>query len=155
VGQHTPGSESEPVDPDLPSVQGEPPGHPLVEPVILFAVAVGGVVGSLARYEAGSIWPTAPGTFPWTTFWINVVGSALIGAVVVLAADVFHSRLARPFFGTGILGGFTTFSAYAVDSERLFRSGHQAAAWANLALSLLGALTAVTAATWLTRRVVL
>ena len=53
----------------------------------------------------------------WATFWTNVVGCAVIGVFMVVITDVWAAhRLVRPFFGTGVLGGFTTYSAFAVQS---------------------------------------
>ncbi|MFD6555829.1 fluoride efflux transporter FluC, partial [Streptomyces sp. NPDC058398] len=83
------------------------------------------------------LWPTPDGAFPWTTFTVNVVGCAVIGAFTVLITDVraVH-RLARPFFGTGVLGGFTTFSTYAVDIRRLVGTGHPGTGLGYLAATL-------------------
>jgi CrcB protein len=144
-------SNVEPVDPDVEV-------HPGVLTRgwdALAAVTVGGIAGSLARYEAGVRWHTKPGAFPWTTFWINVVGCAGIGVVLVLVSEVWpRRRLVQPLLATGFLGGFTTFSAYAVDSQRLFRTGHAGTAWANLFVTLGSALVAVTVSTVVTRRLV-
>ena len=63
-----------------------------------------------------------PGSFPWTTLLVNGVGCAVIGVFMVVITDVWAAhRLVRPFFGTGVLGGFTTFSTYAVDIQKLWR----------------------------------
>lgn len=114
---------------------------------VLAVVAVGGGLGAAARYAAALGWPTPTGAFPWTTFWVNAAGCAVIGLfmVVVTEALTVH-RLVRPFFGTGVLGGFTTFSTYAVDLQHLFDTGHARTALAYLAATPLAALTAV----WLT-----
>jgi CrcB protein len=150
-----PGREREPVDPDVEPRLGDLSDGFFGEPAVLVAVALGGVLGSVARYEAGLMWPTRGGDFPWTVLGINVVGCALIGIVIVLATEVYvHRRLARPFLATGVLGGFTTFSAYAVDIERLLRTGHEAVAWSYLALTLVAALVSVTVTTKLTRGLV-
>ncbi|MFC8127348.1 fluoride efflux transporter CrcB [Streptomyces sp. NPDC057302] len=123
---------------------------------VVAVVAVGGAIGASARYGASLIWPTAPGTFPATTLLVNVVGCALMGVLMVLLTEVRTSshRLLRPFFGTGVLGGFTTFSTYAVDIERLVEAGHAGTGLAYLGLTLLAALAAVWSAAWATRRVV-
>lgn len=87
-------------------------------------VALGGAIGASARYGASLLWPVETGGFPWTTFWVNVVGCAVIGVFMVVITDVWAAhRLVRPFFGTGVLGGFTTFSTYAVDIQRLLDGG--------------------------------
>lgn len=145
----------EPVDPDVdlhvPRQRAELRPHPA--PVIA-AVAAGGAIGASARYGAGLLWPTASGAFPWTTLVVNVVGCAVIGAFMVLISEVWTvHRLMRPFFGTGVLGGFTTFSTYATDIRRLIDGGHPRIALAYLALTLVTALAAVWAATAGTRLV--
>ncbi|MFE9674143.1 fluoride efflux transporter CrcB [Streptomyces sp. NPDC006259] len=120
------------------------------------AVAVGGGLGAAARYGASLRWPSAADGFPWTTFCVNVVGSAVIGVFLVLITEALTvHRLVRPFFGTGVLGGFTTFSTYAVDLQRLFDTGHPGTALAYLAATPLAALTAVWLAATATRRVLI
>ncbi|MDN3024177.1 fluoride efflux transporter CrcB [Streptomyces sp. S.PB5] len=120
---------------------------------VVAVVALGGALGATARYALSLWWPLQPGTFPWATFWTNVVGCAVIGVFMVLITDVWAAhRLVRPFFGTGVLGGFTTFSTYAVDIRRLVDSGHPGTGLAYLAATLLAALTAVWLAATATRR---
>ncbi|MFI5744733.1 fluoride efflux transporter CrcB [Streptomyces sp. NPDC051644] len=121
---------------------------------VVAVVALGGALGASARYGATLIWPTAPGGFPWTTLIVNVVGCAVIGVFMVVISDAWAAhRLVRPFFGTGVLGGFTTFSTYAVDIERLVDGGRARTGLAYLGLTLLAALAAVWSAVWATRRV--
>ncbi|MEU6678470.1 fluoride efflux transporter CrcB [Streptomyces sp. NPDC046925] len=122
---------------------------------VVAVVAVGGAIGASARYGASLLWPTAPGAFPTTTLLVNVVGCAVMGAFMVILTEVMRTphRLLRPFFGTGVLGGFTTFSTYAMDIERLVKDGHARTGLAYLGLTLLAALAAVWSAAWLTRRV--
>ncbi|MFF1695615.1 fluoride efflux transporter CrcB [Streptomyces sp. NPDC058257] len=118
-------------------------------------VAVGGAIGASARYGASLIWPTAPAAFPTATLLVNVVGCAVMGVFMVILTEMrTPHRLLRPFFGTGVLGGFTTFSTYAVDIERLVERGHARTGLAYLGLTLLSALVAVWSASWATRRVV-
>ncbi len=139
---------------DTPPVRTPSPGRsaaPGQWPVVC-AVSLGGGAGAAARYGAGLLWPTAQGAFPWTTLLINTVGCALIGVLLVVIADLAAPhRLLRPFLGTGVLGGFTTFSTYAVDIRRLVDDGRTATALAYLAGTLLAALAAVWAAANLTR----
>ncbi|MEE1813287.1 MULTISPECIES: fluoride efflux transporter CrcB [Streptomyces] len=121
---------------------------------VVAVVALGGALGACARYGATLIWPTAPGGFPWTTLIVNVVGCAVIGVFMVVISEVWTAhRLVRPFFGTGVLGGFTTFSTYAVDIERLVDAGRARTGLAYLGLTLCAALAAVWSAVWATRRV--
>ncbi|MBT3167788.1 fluoride efflux transporter CrcB [Streptomyces sp. Vc74B-19] len=120
---------------------------------VVGAVAVGGGVGAAARYAATLWWPMPGNSFPWTILWVNVLGCAVIGAFMVIAAEARTAhRLLRPFFGTGVLGGFTTFSTYAVDIRGLFEAGRHGAAFLYLAVTPAVALTAVWAATAVTRR---
>ncbi|MER7398212.1 fluoride efflux transporter CrcB, partial [Streptomyces sp. NPDC000151] len=119
------------------------------------AVALGGGVGAAARYGAALLWPTPAGAFPWTTLAVNVLGCAVIGVFMVVISEARSAhRLLRPFFGTGVLGGFTTFSTYAVDIQRLVAHGAAATGLAYLALTLLAALVAVSTAAAGTRRVI-
>jgi CrcB protein len=101
------------------------------------------------------VWPVAAGSFPWTTLWVNAAGCAVIGVFMVLITDVWAAhRLVRPFFGTGALGGFTTFSTYAVDIQKLVSGGHPRTGLAYLAATPCAALTAVWLAATVTRRLV-
>lgn len=121
---------------------------------VVAAVSVGGALGASARYGASLLWPTHTGGFPWTTFWVNVVGCFVIGAFMVVITEAWAAhRLVRPFFGTGVLGGFTTFSTYAVDIQRLVDTGHPRTALAYLAATLVAALAAVWLAVTAARRV--
>ncbi|MFJ9736875.1 fluoride efflux transporter CrcB [Streptomyces sp. NPDC101166] len=121
---------------------------------VVAVVALGGALGATARYAALLHWPAPPGGFPWATLWTNVVGCAVIGVfmVVVTEARAAH-RLVRPFFGTGVLGGFTTFSTYAVDIQKLVDSGRPGTGLTYLAATLLAALSAVWLASAAARRV--
>ncbi|MEU4444599.1 CrcB family protein [Actinosynnema sp. NPDC050801] len=109
---------------------------------VLTAVALGGGIGGVARYGLAAV---VHG--PWGTLLINVVGCALIGVLMVLVPRLHP--LARPFLGIGVLGGFTTFSGYALDAVRL----GGLAAFAYLLATLLLALGATFAAMAVTRRV--
>ncbi|MER6438592.1 fluoride efflux transporter CrcB [Streptomyces sp. NPDC001185] len=120
---------------------------------VVAMVALGGAIGASARYGASLLWPVETGGFPWTTFWVNVVGCAVIGVFMVVITDVWAAhRLVRPFFGTGVLGGFTTFSTYAVDIQRLLDGGRPATGFAYLVATLCAALAAVWLAVTVTRR---
>ncbi|MEU4492954.1 CrcB family protein [Streptomyces sp. NPDC023998] len=147
---------NEPVDPDIDlhiPAQRKELGHG--QGGIVAAVALGGGIGAGARYGASLLWPTAAGAFPWTTLLVNAIGCAIIGIFMVVITDVWAAhRLVRPFFGTGVLGGFTTFSTYAVDIQHLV-DGHDArTGLAYLALTLLVAVASVWTTANLTRRVI-
>nr|WP_203590633.1 fluoride efflux transporter CrcB [Streptomyces sp. SID13031] len=118
-------------------------------------IAAGGAIGASARYLIGLGWPTPAGSLPWATMVINVSGCALIGVLMVLVADVWAGqRLLRPFVGTGILGGFTTFSTYAVDLQQLIADRHPVTALTYLFATVIGAIAAVCAGTQVTRALV-
>jgi fluoride exporter len=122
---------------------------------VLGVIAIGGAIGASARYGVGLAWPAGAGSWPWATMVINVVGCALIGVLMVLVSEVWvGQRLLRPFVGTGILGGFTTFSTYAVDLQRLLADGHPVTALGYLFATLAGAIAAVFAGTHVTRALV-
>jgi CrcB protein len=120
----------------------------------VLAVAVGGVLGSLARWAVGLALPTPTGAFPWATFGINVLGSLLMGVLVVVVTEVRDAHpLVRPFLGVGVLGGFTTFSTFATDAQSLLAGGHRGAALAYLLGTVVGAVGACAVAVAVTRRV--
>ena len=96
-------------------------------------VAAGGAIGAVARYGAALLWPTGNGTFPWTTLTVNAVGCALMGVLMVVITEIRPAhRLVRPFLGTGILGGFTTFSTFGLDTFLLARNQATGYAFANV-----------------------
>lgn len=129
--------------------------HRRGEGSVVAAIAAGGALGAGARYAVGQAWPSPVGAFPSSTFVINVLGCGLIGTLMVLVTDVWlRQRLLRPFLGTGVLGGFTTFSTYAVDIERLATGGRVGVALFYLVATLMTALGAVWVAATLTRRLV-
>ncbi|SIR71781.1 fluoride efflux transporter FluC [Micromonospora avicenniae] len=133
------------VDPDVdlrvPRDRRELARHPAA---VVGAVAVGGVLGSLARAGLQAAFPHGPGTFAWATFGINLTGCLLIGALMaVLRAVGGGSALARPFLGVGVLGGFTTFSTYVVDVHQALVAGAPGVALGYLVSTVVGALLAV------------
>ncbi|MGW2678341.1 fluoride efflux transporter FluC [Streptomyces sp. NPDC001436] len=145
-----PGAEA--IDPDVdlhvPDQRAEPQGR------VLTAVAAGGALGAAARYAVALLWPAGPAGFPWATLWTNVAGCALIGVLMALISEGGRRAphpLLRPFAGTGVLGGFTTFSTYALDFSRLLDADRAGLALAYAGLTVAGALGAVWAAASLTR----
>jgi CrcB protein len=144
-----------PVDPDVdlgvPAQRLELRHH---QPLVLAAIAVGGVLGAEARYGLARAVPHGPGSWPWSTLAVNVVGSLLIGILMsVLAGRAVTWELARPFLGTGVLGGFTTFSTYAVDLRTLAVHGEPGLALTYAAGTVVACLLAVTAGAGVTRAV--
>ena len=117
----------------------------------LAQVALGGAAGSAARYLTGlgALRLIGPG-FPWGTLIVNVAGSFLMGALVVLLAHLSANRLA-PLLMTGFLGGFTTFSAFSLDAVTIWERGQAATAAAYLAASVILSLAALVAGLQLAR----
>ena len=130
----------EPVDPDLDPAQL----------VVVLVVSLGGGAGAVARLAAHRVAPEV-----WVTLGVNLVGCALIGVLVVLTTEVWRAHpLIRPFLGTGVLGGFTTFSTYTLDAHGLWVAGDRVAAAGYLVGTLLGCVAATAAAVALARALV-
>lgn len=111
---------------------------------VLLVVAAGGALGSLARWGAGLAVPHSVRGFPWSTFGVNVVGCLLIGALMWFEEERWApSRYRRSFLRTGILGGFTTFSAYGLDTRVLLGAGAAPVAAVYVVASLACCLLAV------------
>nr|WP_192883679.1 CrcB family protein [Streptomyces xinghaiensis] len=124
---------------------------------ILAVVSAGGALGACARYGLTLAWPAPRDAAPWAVLVANASGSALIGVLMTLVSErpgVSPHPLLRPFLGTGVLGGFTTFSTYAADVPELLVRGETVAALAYAGGTLAAALTAVGAAAVLTRKAV-
>lgn len=87
------------------------------------AVAVGGAIGTTGRYGALRAWPVTPGTFPATVLVVNLVASVALGVLLALLDDrrgsIPNRPVARAFLVAGVVGGFGTLSAVAVDLARL------------------------------------
>lgn len=106
-------------------------------------VGMGGALGSLARYGAYRMWPQSPGGFPVPTFTVNLLGSFAIGLLYMyVAARGASADNARLFWMTGVLGGFTTYSAFALESALL---GFSMAGVAYVAATVVGCLLAAVA----------
>ena len=142
-----------PADPDLPPAPA--PLHR--QPGVLLAVALGGAVGAPLRHGLGLLVPAAASGFPRGTLLVNLVGCLLLGALVeALAlrarAGTFTARYARPFAGSGLLGAFTTYSTFAVETDRLLALGRAGVALAYVLVSLVGGLLAAAAGVAVARR---
>jgi len=101
-----------------------PPHH---EPRLIALVALGGAIGTTARWALTSAVGTTSSGWPTATLIENVVGSFLLGALLEAllrrGAESSRGRLVRLGVGTGVLGGFTTFSSLAIEMERLLAAG--------------------------------
>ena len=83
---------------------------------VVAVVAAGGALGALARYLTGEAIARPASAFPVATLLINTSGCVLIGVLMVVVERALRGQVyVRPFLGVGVLGGFTTFSTYAVD----------------------------------------
>ena len=118
------------------------------------AAAAGGVLGALARWSVGEALPADPGGWPWATLLVNLSGCLLLG---LLVAALFprhpDSPWLRPFLGTGVLGGYTTFSTFAVDTVTLTDAGAVATAVGYVVASVVGGVLAAVAGVALGRAV--
>lgn len=139
-----------PVDPDAPRRQ-----RPLRDMPwdVLLVIAAGGAVGGAMRHGVGTLVPTGGAGFAWGTFIENVSGSLLLAILVVYLVEVWPpSRYARPFLGVGVLGGFTTFSAYTNEARDLLLDGQVPTALVYVAATVLGCLLATWTGLRLARR---
>lgn len=120
----------------------------------LLSVAAGGAIGALARYLTNTtvMRIVGPG-FPWGTVVANVAGSFLMGVLVVVLAHKGGMRFA-PFLMTGVLGGFTTFSAFSLDTMTLIERGASAQAGAYVLGSVVLSVTALAVGMVLARGIV-
>ncbi len=119
---------------------------------LFFAAAAGGALGAGARFlvNVACAQLLGPG-FPWATLTVNIVGSFLMGLVVGLSGLLLGgSALLRTFIATGILGGFTTFSAFSLEAVELFERRQPALAalyiTASVAISIAALWAGLTAA---------
>ena len=119
---------------------------------VWIAVAIGGASGSLARYALGLWARSAVPAFPLATLLVNAVGGLCIGLVFAISAgrpevpDWLRTGLI-----TGVLGGFTTFSAFSLETLLLWREGSAGLALANVAINLLLSLGGCALGLWLGR----
>jgi len=148
-----------PVDPDLEPTDAAGPGRghrraPI--PIrrghagVLLAIAAGGFLGALARYEVELTWAVHSGAFPASTFVINTSGAFLLGLVLTVSIerDRVHARTwryVRLFTCVGFLGAWTTMSTVAVESDTLVRGGDIGMALAYLAATITAGLGAAVA----------
>jgi fluoride exporter len=112
--------------------------------VIYLLAALGGALGALARWALAAAMPHSPGGWPWSTLLVNLVGCLAIGVLLAVLLERFpDSRRLRPFLAVGVLGGFTTYSTFAVDVVELTGAGRAPLAVAYVLASVLGGVFAV------------
>lgn len=120
----------------------------------ILLVIVGGGLGAAARYGVRLALPFDAAAFPYATLVVNVVGSFLAGLVTgLLAAGLVLSEEARLFLLVGVLGGFTTFSAFSLETVEHLTNGDAAVGAVNVLSNLLLCVAAVVAGIFLGRAV--
>lgn len=147
--QTCPEPETRPVEPEMRLPRTGPPvPEPFSLPVLLVLTA-GGICGCLARYGLGLLLPTSPGSWPTSTFFINLLGCFALGALLEhlnrRGPDSLLRRLIRVGLGTGVIGTFTTYSTLAVEIDLFVRDHDLLLAPAYAVASLAGGLLAVAA----------
>ncbi len=117
--------------------------------------ALGGALGALARWGVAEALPRPDGGWPWATLLVNLTGCLLIGVLTgVLTARSPEPPWARPFLAVGVLGGYTTYSAFAVEAVALVEAGAPVLAGAYVLVSVLGGVLAVAAGALVVRTAV-
>lgn len=129
-----------------------PPGDPPIglssaryTPGSLAAVAAGGAAGTVARAAIEQGLPDGAAGFPWATLAVNLGGSLVLGMLVGFLGGGPSSRCSRLLLGTGVCGGLTTFSTFAVESDALLRAGRVVVAVVYAGVSVSGGLAAAVA----------
>jgi fluoride exporter len=121
--------------------------------VAYLLAALGGALGALARWGVAEALPREDGGWPWATLLVNLTGCLLIGVLLgVLARSDPEPAWARPFLAVGVLGGYTTYSAFALEVVGLADAGALAGAAGYLLVSVLGGVLAVAAGVAVVRR---
>lgn len=115
----------------------------------LAAIFAGGFLGAVARAELGEVLPFDGGGWPWATFVVNIGGAFLLGYVMTRLP---RSSYRRPFLGTGLCGGLTTFSTMQVELLRMLDEDRLALAASYALVSVTAGFLAVAVATKLVRR---
>jgi CrcB protein len=113
-------------------IAAAPPRHPHRSTALVAVVAAGGALGTASRYGMNAL--VAHRDWPWSTWTVNVVGAfalaVLMGWLALRGPDEGRRRVVRLLVGTGFMGGFTTYSALAVETQTLLSGGRAAAALA-------------------------
>lgn len=122
---------------------------------MLVAVAAGGALGAMGRHlVAGQVMRWTGGGFPWGTMTINILGSFILGILVeYLALRWSATQEMRGFLVVGMLGGFTTFSAFSLDAVLLLERGSLGPAFAYIGGNVLLSICGLFAGLWLFRQV--
>jgi CrcB protein len=117
-------------------------------------VMAGGAVGSAARYGVGKLTLASLGPdYPWGTLAVNLIGGFLMGVLAGMLARTVGSEHTRLLLGVGVLGGFTTFSAFSLDTVLMIERGQLSVAIVYVVVSTIGAILALFAGLHLIRAV--
>ena len=119
----------------------------------LLWIALGGGLGSVARFIGYKLTtPTSPADFPWGTLWVNLLGCLLIGIFSQLSSRSYtYPGELWLFLMTGLCGGFTTFSAFSLESLSLLQQQRYLAVLTYLTVSVLGGISCTLAGYWISR----
>jgi CrcB protein len=118
----------------------------------LLLVMIGGAIGAGCRYQLSRLaLDRLGGGFPWGTLIVNLLGGLLIGMLAGLFARGGGNEPLRLLLAVGVLGGFTTFSAFSLETYDMIAQGSLAAAFAYVLASVVGALIMLVAGLWLAR----
>ena len=117
-------------------------------------VMAGGAIGSAGRYLVGTATLRAFGpNYPWGTLAVNLIGGFLMGLLAGALARTSGSEHTRLLLGVGVLGGFTTFSAFSLDAVTMVERGQWGIALAYALVSVIGSVVALFAGLYLVRAV--
>ena len=124
--------------------------------MLLVKIAAGGAMGALARYGmSGAIYAVMGARLPWGTLFVNLLGCFLLGALVEISRlSAWVSADTRLALGIGLLGSFTTFSTFGVETFRAIEAGSWTAAVWNVVLNVVGGLLFVILGVGLARGVI-
>ena len=118
-----------------------------------FAVAIGGALGSMARYALSAwVFDVSSHKFPYATLTVNVIGSFVMGILfVIIVEKAALPAEMRSLLMIGFLGAFTTFSAFSLDALGLWQNGHVFLSLVYMLATVVLCLVAISSAIWLTR----
>ncbi len=114
----------------------------------LFPVMAGGALGAGLRFLASTVVPARAG-WPWGTFSVNLIGALLMGMLAALVLRGGVSENLRLFAGVGVLGGFTTFSAFSLESFQMIERGQGGMAAGYAFASVIGSVAMLGAGYWM------
>ena len=118
----------------------------------LLLVALGGAIGASFRHLAGiGALRLMGAAFPWGTLFVNVIGSVVMGLFIAWLVKRGGSNELRLFFATGVLGGFTTFSAFSLDVANMIERGSMMPAFGYIAASVIISILALFIGLWFGR----